>query len=158
MSDFVDALVDMLPEHSKLKNTRNPLRQVLDLSVGEWFDNQSVLEFYDNLFVQTATGAWLDLHGRDYNIPRRLGESDEDYRARIVMEKLDNLTSDTLIREYGLTLYSFVEGFDVAENILTSDNQYISVTGFMAEASDEVKKILRDKFVLDGGIVWIGDL
>jgi hypothetical protein len=33
--------------------------------------------------VSTATGAALDLHGKDWGIPRKLNESDDDYRKRI---------------------------------------------------------------------------
>jgi hypothetical protein len=33
--------------------------------------------------MTTATGADLDRHGKDWNVPRRAGESDKDYRARI---------------------------------------------------------------------------
>ena len=42
MSDFMDALVDLLPEHNSLKKPNNPLRRVLDLSVGEWFDRHDI--------------------------------------------------------------------------------------------------------------------
>jgi len=152
MSDFMNALVDLLPEHNKLKDTRNPLRKVLDLTVGEWFDNRDVQDFYEMLFIQSATGAWLDLHGRDYGVVRQLGESDENYRIRIVQEKLEYLTPEYLDSVFDLVLYSYVEGFDASENTLTSDNPYIDRYGYMSEMSDTVFDILNRKFVLDSSV------
>lgn len=152
MSDFMTALVDLLPEHNKLKDTRNPLRKVLDLTVGEWFDNRDVQDFYEMLFIQSATGAWLDLHGRDYGVVRQLGESDEDYRIRIVQEKLEYLTPEYLDSVFDLVLYVYVQDFDASENTLTSDNPYIDSYGYMSEMNDTVFEILTRKFVLDGEI------
>jgi hypothetical protein len=152
MSDFMTALVDLLPEHSKLKDTRNPLRKVLDLTVGEWFDNHDVQDFYEQLFLQSATGEWLNLHGRDYGVVRQLGESDEDYRIRIVQEKLEYLTPEYLDSVFDLVLYSYVEGFDASENTLTSDNPYIDSYGYMTEMNDTVFDILNRKFVLDSSV------
>ena len=152
MSDFMTALVDLLPEHNKLKDSRNPLRKVLDLTVGEWFDNRDVQDFYEQLFLQSATGAWLDLHGRDYGVVRQLGESVVDYRTRIVQEKLEYLTPEYLDSVFDLVLYSYVEGFDASENTLTSDNPYITDYDYMSEMSDTVFEILTRKFVLDSEI------
>ena len=157
MSDFIENLVDLLPEHNSMKKPDNQLRQVLDYSVGEWFDNRfDITSFRNNLFLQTATGKWLDLFGLDYGIPRKSEETDEDYRQRIIYEKLDNLTADTLINEYGLELYCYVTGFNAKNNSLTSDNPYLS-NKYMSIASDELKSILNNKFILDGGIFWLED-
>lgn len=152
MSDFMNALVDLLPEHNKLKDVRNPLRKVLDLTVGEWFDNRDVQDFYEQLFLQSATGVWLDLHGRDYGVVRQLGESDEDYRTRIVQEKLEYLTPEYLDSVFDLVLYVYVQDFDASENTLTSDNPYIDSYGYMSEMNDTVFDILNRKFVLDSSV------
>ena len=154
MSDFVDALVDLLPEHNSLKSKRNPLRQVLDKSIGEWFDNHSVQTFYDNLFLQSATGGWLDLHGRDYGVYRRIGESDEDYRRRIVFEKWDYLTTELLLTVYGVGLFSYREDFDVGANTLVSDNVYLS-DKFIGVSDNDTISILDKKYVLDTGVTWV---
>ena len=154
MSDFVDALVDLLPEHNSLKSKRNPLRQVLDKSVGEWFDNHSVQQFYDNLFLQSATGGWLDLHGRDYGVYRRVGESDEDYRRRIVFEKLDYLTTELLLTVYGVGLFSYREDFNLINNTLVSDNIYLT-NRFIGVSDSDTISILDKKYMLDNSITWI---
>ena len=154
MSDFVDALVDLLPEHNSLKSKRNPLRQVLDKSVGEWFDNHSVQTFYDNLFLNSATGGWLDLHGRDYGVYRRIGESDEDYRRRIVFEKLDYLTTELLLTVYGVGLFSYRMDFDLTGNTLVSDNPYIS-QNFIGVSDEETIRILDSKYIIGTGVTWV---
>ena len=147
--------MDLLPEHNSLKKPDNPLRRVLDLSVGEWFDNHSIQALYDNLFLMSAVGGYLDCHGRDYGVYRQLNESDDSYRERIVQEKLDHLTPEYLLELYGLTLYVYVASFDATDNDLTSDNPYINRYGYMSEASNEIKSILNNKFILDGGVTWL---
>ena len=157
MSDFFDNLVDLLPEHSALKKPDNQLRRVLDYTVGEWFDNRmDVNDFKGNLFLQTATGKWLDLFGLDYGIPRMEDESDEDYRQRIIYEKLDNLTADTLINEYGLKLYCFVSGFNANENSLTSNNPYLS-NRYMSVADKSLQDILNNKFIMDTSLLFLNE-
>jgi hypothetical protein len=153
MSDFLDMLVDMLAEHSALQKSDNDVRKVLDRTVGEYMDR--VVQPFDELFLETATGSWLDCHGRDYGVPRRLGEDDDSYRDRIVFEKLEYLTVGNLDNIYGVTLYALVDDFDATENTLTSDNPYVNGRGFMAEADSDLQKILNSKFVLDNEVVWI---
>lgn len=156
MSDFIDALVDMLPEHSALKKKDNQLRRVLDYTVGAWFDEHDVQDFYEQLFLQSATGKYLDLFGKDYAVYRKSDESDDDYRERIVQEKLEYLTPEYLESIFGLKLYVFVDDFDASENTLTSDNVYINHTGYMAEAPLDLQRIIEKKFVLkQGDIQWL---
>ena len=152
MSTFVDMLVEMLPLHSAIQKSDNPLRKVLDKSVGEWMDGFE--QPYDELFLSTASGGWLDAHGRDYGVPRKLDEDDDSYRERIVYEKLDHLTVGLLYTVYGLDLFVFVEDFDPLENTLTSDNPHIS-NKYMSIADEDLQSILNGKFVLEGEVTWI---
>ena len=152
MSTFVDMLVEMLPLHSAIQREGNPLRRVLDKSVGEWMDGFE--QPYDELFLSTASGGWLDAHGRDYGVSRKLDEDDESYRERIVYEKLDHLTVGLLYTVYGLDLFVFVEDFDPLENTLTSDNPHIS-NKYMSIADEDLQAILNGKFVLEGEVTWI---
>lgn len=154
MSDFFEMMLDILPLHSNLQKTDNPLRTVLDRSLGEYMDNISTERVFNGLFLNTAEGGWLDAHGRDYGVVRKLDESDEDYRNRIVFEKLEYLTARNLIDIYGLTLYVFVEDFNVAENCLTSDNPYIS-NKYMSVADSEMQTILNKKFIVGDAITWL---
>lgn len=156
MSDFGEALFDLLPVNSRLQNKRNQGRKVIDNTVGEWFDHHDILDFYDNLFLDTCNGAYLDLFGKDYGVTRQLDESDEDYRVRIIQEKNDRLTPAYLESLYGLALYVYIDGFNVVNNTLTSDNPFIS-NEFMSAADDTVISILNNKFMLGNGIHWLVD-
>ena len=89
------------------------------------------------------------------NVPRKIDEDDSDYRNRIIYEVLGYLTADYLINVYGLTLFSYVDDFNVHTNTLTSDNQYLKPNGLMTIADDEIKSILNRKFVLDEGLSWL---
>ena len=150
----MDALVDLLPEHNSLKKSQNQLRRVLDLSVGEWFDNHSIQALYDNLFLMSAVGGYLDCHGRDYGVYRQADESDEDYRERIILEKLDHLTPYTLSEQYSVRLYNYVTGFNLQNNTLTSDNPYCT-DFYMGVVDEDTRKILDFKFTMDNGVVWL---
>ena len=160
LSDFIDAMVELLPEHNSLKNKDNQLRQVLNKTVGAWFDDRDVRDFYDQLFINTATGKWLDLHGKDYGVYRKLDESDEDYRVRIIQEKQDNLTPGYLESLYNLTIYAYVDGFEASKNTLTSDNPYVSNKYMAVDDGSGVFSILDKKFILDNVIsrIVFGDL
>lgn len=152
MSDFVDMLTEMLPMHSSLQDKNNPLRKVLDYTVGEYMDNLE--QPFDMLFLDTATGGWLDSFGRDYGIFRKPDESDDDYRTRIVYEKRDNLTANFLTDIYNAGLFSFREDFNVTENTLVSDNPYLS-SKYIGVADEEVINILDSKYVINNGITWV---
>lgn len=152
MSDFVDMLVDMLPLHSELQKTGNQVRQVLDNSVGEYMDAET--DIFDQLFLTSASGSWLDVHGRDYGVFRRDGETDESYRERIVFEKLEYLTARNLQEIYGLTLYCYVASFDPSDNDLTSDNPY-ACKEYMCYAEDDLQAVLERKFILGTGLTFL---
>ena len=157
MSVSMDMIVEMLPLSSKLQRGDNPLRVVLDRTVGEWLDNFS--QPFEQLFLMSATGGWLDAHGRDYGVPRRLDEDDESYRQRIVYEKLDHLTPSLLSDVYGVRLFSYRGDFDVKDNTLVSDNPHIVMNeSFLGVSDEDTIRILDKKFVLDSIVTWINDI
>jgi len=153
MSVSMDMIVELLPLSSALQHPDNPLRIVLDRTVGEWLDNFS--QPYEQLFLMSATGGWLDAHGKDYGVPRRIDESDDDYRQRIVYEKLDHLTPSLLADVYNVRLFSYRNDFDVTDNTLVSDNPYIDNGGYLGLADQDTMDILDKKFILDSGVTWI---
>ena len=152
MSVFMEMLVELLPLGSALQKEDNELRKVLDRSVGEFMDSLELP--FDELFLTSATGGWLDAHGKDYGVPRRLDEDDESYRERIVFEKLEYLTVGNLIGIYGLELFAFVSDFDPVDNMLTSDNPYLS-SRYMGVADETTRDILDKKFVLGAEVTWL---
>ena len=109
---------------------------------------------FEELFLESASGSWLDCHGRDFGVPRRLNEDDDSYRDRIVFEKLEYCNAPNLDSIYGLTLYAYVSGFSASSNTLTSDNPY-SASSFMSVADADTQRILNGKFALDNEVVWL---
>lgn len=153
MSDFVDMLVEMLPMHSELQKEDNPFRKVLDRTVGAYMDDFEIP--YEQIFLTSATGGWLDAHGKDYGIPRKIDETDEHYRERIIYEKLDHLTPQLLKDMYNVELFTYRNDFDVTDNTLVSDNPYINNGGFLGLVDSDTADILDKKFILDLGVTWI---
>ena len=153
MSDFVDMLVEMLPMHSQLQKKDNSFRKVLDRTVGAYMDDFDVP--YEEVFLTSASGGWLDAHGRDYGVPRKLEEDDDSYRQRIIYEKLDHLTPQLLADVYNVRLFTYRNDFDVTDNTLVSDNVYINHTGFLGLVDSDTASILDKKFILDSGVTWI---
>ena len=154
MSVSMDMIVELLPLSSKLQQSDNPLRIVLDRTVGEWLDNFS--QPFEQLFLMSATGGWLDAHGKDYGVPRRLDEDDESYRQRIVYEKLDHLTPSLLSDVYGVKLFTYRGDFNVSDNTLVSDNPHIVQNdSFLGTVDEDTISILDKKFILDSIVTWI---
>ena len=155
MSTNGELILDQIPDTSELSNPNNPMYRIIDDGVGAWLDNFEERDLDSQLFLNTATGKYLDLHGKDWNIRRKPNESDEDYRQRIIYESMGEVTVGFLLTVYNVELYAFVDDFNVEDNTLTSDNPYISDKGFLAVSNQTTKDILDKKFILDTKIEWL---
>lgn len=151
MTDFMDMFCEMLPMASNLQNKNNEVRNVLDKTVGEYMEN--IADIGDEVFLTSATGGWLDAWGRDYGVIRRVDESDDSFRERIIFEKLEYLTAHNLQEIYGVQLFSAFDGFYAPDNDLTSDNPYLT-DWFMGVAPEETQNILNKKFILGTSVMW----
>lgn len=154
MSVFGEAIIDRLHEKCTLREPGNPVAKIIDNGLGEWLDKFDDDNSFNQVFLQDATGPYLDLWGKDFGVSRRLEESDDDYRQRIILESLGHLTVPYLLEVYGLTLYCFIEDYDPTENVLTSDNPYICPK-HMSVVPEDVKSILEKKFVLGSDLTFI---
>lgn len=154
MSENGEEIINRLPDTSGLHRNLDA-RKVIENTIGAWFDNLEEQDWFSQFFLNTATGKYLDLHGQTFDIQRKINESDEDYRNRIIYDGLGHLTVNFLLEVYNLELYSYVDDFDI-NNTLVSDNPYFNVNGFFGVAPDEVtKNILNKKFVLRNGVTWL---
>ena len=154
MSEYGEEILDRLPENSSLKLKDNPARKVLDHTVGDWLDNFD--DNFTNLFLTEAVGKFIDCHGKEYAVYRKINESDEDYKKRIIYEIMGHLTADYLIDIYKVELYVDIPNYNLNNNQLTSDNHYINgLKGFMADSDEITKSILNKKFVLGSGVRWL---
>ena len=152
---YGEEIINRLHPESELHNPDNPARKIIENTIGAWLDNFDYTKVWEGLFLQTAEGPYLDLHGNDYNVLRKLNESDEDYRKRIVYETLLHLTIDYLHDVYGVKTYVAADNFNPVTNGLTSDNPYIQGKGLMIVADDSVRKIIQKKFVYGSEIKWL---
>ena len=155
MSDFGEEILYNLGVNSSLNKPDNPMGRLIDNTIGEWLTRKNEEPFFEQFFLQEATGKYLDLHGKDYNVKRRLDESDEDYRKRIIYTVLGQLTVSYLVEVYDVILYRDVTDFDVTENTLTSDNPYLGGDGFMGIADETTKAILNKKFIMGTKFRWL---
>ncbi|WP_407415822.1 hypothetical protein [Methanobrevibacter sp.] len=154
MSMFGEEIIARLPPHSALHRQDNPGRKIIMNTIGEWLDRFEERDWMEQFFLQDATGKYLDLHGNDFGLPRKIDESDDDYRNRIIYESLGHLTTYFLKSVYNVELYVKVNDFE-ADTMLTSDNEYISSNGFMGVVDETTQEILEKKFVLGSGITWL---
>ena len=160
---FGEGILDRLPEHSQLHNATNPFRKVFINSIGALLDDFDLDASMEAPYLQEATGVYLDLHGKDLNVTRKHGESDEHYRNRLIYEALGYLTVRYLQNVYDLPLYVFISQFQFSDNTLTSNNPYISERymtdrAYMSDTADEdIKKSLYSKFIIGDGVLWLDD-
>ena len=154
MSMHGEEIINRLHQNTVLLNPTHPMRKIILGTIGEWLDNHDDFSLYDGVFLDSASGGYLDLWGKDYGVPRRIDESDDDYRKRLYYEVLGYLTVPYLLNVYGLPLFVYVSSFDASDNDLTSDNPYIPGAK-MSVASDDVQSILSKKFVIGTDLTFL---
>ena len=154
-SDYGEGIINRLHPNSPLRQEGNPARTLIMNTIGAWLDNHDVTSLYDNSFLETASGRWLDLFGKDLGVVRQLDESDADYRTRLIYESIGDLNIDYLLNVFDLSLYSFREDFNVVDNTLVSDNCFLNTGGYIGVASEDVISLLDRKLLLDGSISWV---
>lgn len=152
---YGEAIIDRLHPRCSLRDENNPVRKVLINTLGAILDEFDIQGSLDAPYLQEARGVYLDLHGKDLNVPRRSGEADDDYRRRLYYEVLGYLTVAYLLNVYELDLFVFVQDFSLTGLTLTSDNPYICGGGFMSIADEETQRILENKFILGSGLTWL---
>ena len=155
MSDFGEEIINRLPAHSSLHKPDNPMRRIIDDGVGEWLDKYEEEDFFNQFFLESATNGYLDVFGRMYGVKRKVDESDDDYRLRIILTGEGHLTIDYLVNLYDISVYSFVDDFSVEDNVLISDNYYNASYGFFINCDESTRKILEKKFILDAVMGWL---
>lgn len=156
MSTYGEGIISRLPLNCELQKKDNPGRKVIDTTVGEWLDHHDITELFEGVFLQSANGQYLDLHGKELGCFRQLDESDDDYRLRLSYTSLGHLTLNYLVDVFKLKVYINIPEFDVEDNTLTSDNPYIHATdGVMIETTEAIQTILKNKFVFGSEIVWL---
>lgn len=155
MTDMGEDIITRIGVNSALNKSDNPMRKIIVEGIGGWLQSKDDFPFFEQFFLQEAEGKYLDLHGKDYDVKRRLNESDEDYRKRIIYSVLGHLTTLYIVDVYGVELYYNIPNFDVNDNCLTSDNPYLGSEGFMGIADETTKAILNKKFIMGTNFRWL---
>lgn len=153
MSEYGEEILDeyRLNPNSNLSNPESDGYKLIDNTIGWYMDNSN-----ENLFLQTfigtATGAYLDLLGRIKGIYRNSGESDDDYRERII--NLDNLKfSKADLESIGCEIFCYVKEIDKQ---ITSSNPLLSRKYLIY--ADSTAKEWVDKFINNRSFEYLEEL
>ena len=154
MSLFGSAILERLHADSPVTKPDNPFYKVFDNTVGEWLDHFDVDQLHEELFVNMATGKWLDLHGEQYGVARHVDETDEDYRRRVIQHTLGKLTPVLLGGDFGLEVYTDVDDFDISNNVLVSDNYFIKNNGYIVFSDWETQRLVEQSHIINEAVRW----
>ena len=81
---YTKALQERL-NNEALQNDDNDFIKIYDGCVNEYLEQRD--NHFLDIFLTTAQGDYLDIHGKIYGIFRKKDESDEEYRNRIILNK-----------------------------------------------------------------------
>ena len=137
-------VTDLLPVDSLIRDT--PWEEFLNNSIGYFLEvlEADVEALNDGLFIDSAEGRYLDLHGKDLGLPRKSGEGDDDYRNRLLVEPLDQFTLEAMYEVYDVQLLSY--NSNKSDLMLLSDNHLLSDEYFI-DCSNELWEIIVRKFI-----------
>lgn len=140
-------ITDFLPSKNALNSTDTPFKDFLNGTIGEFFElfENTTEEINDALFLQQSYGEYLDLFGRDYNVPRLVDETDEHYRNRLITISSKHFTVNTLYNEFDSQLLTYKDGV-VTGNTLLSDNHYVN-NEYFVECDDVTWDTINQKYV-----------
>lgn len=132
-----------------LHDENTPFVKVLDGTVGSYLCNDG--NKFLNTFLVLAEGVYLDMFGDMFGLKRREGESDNDFRQRIITdETMIECTDDFLKLDIGMWVH--LRGVIENKDILTSRNTYLkkyheSIYVFIVSGND--KEYIEKKFLLN---------
>lgn len=137
-------ITDLMPVDSLIRDT--PWEEFLNNSIGYFLEllEADVEALNDGLFIESAEGKYLDLHGKDLGLPRKSGESDDDYRNRLLVEPLDQFTLEAMYEVYDVQLLSY--NANKTDLMLLSDNHLLANEYFI-DCSNELWEIIVRKFI-----------
>lgn len=140
-----NALTNLLPVQSNIHGT--PFEDLVNNTIGYFLEliEEEVDNMNDGCFLETAEGRYLDLWGKDYNIPRLNEETDENYRKRLGLLPLEKFNIQTLYEVYDLQLLT---RNDTSFNDLKlySDNHFLDDEYWVGVSDDEWAEISQ-KFI-----------
>ena len=138
------AIIDLLPVNNNIRNT--PFEEFVNNTIGYFFEllEAEIENINEGCFIESANGKYLDLHGKDLNLPRKEGESDEDYRKRLLIEPLDKFNLQTLYEVYNIQLLSYNES---KNDLMLLSDIHLLANEYFVDCSDELWNIISNKFI-----------
>ena len=138
-------ITDSLPQNSKLNQEDNPFTDLINGTIGTFFElfEDEINTMNEELFIQESS-KYLDLFGRDYDIPRKEGETDEHYRTRLITLITKHFTINTLYYGYDAQLITYNANY--SQNMLLSDNHYLNNEYFII-CDDSVWNTIKKKYI-----------
>ena len=139
-----------LHEETGLRDPLNEFAKILDGTLGKGLDKfeSSVDEIVIQAFLLTATGEYLDMHGKDRNIIRIEGETDDEYRRRILNSLNLELTVPYCLSQ-GMYVWAAESLDSNIRTSLSSNNTYNSKFYFIVPKSEEATNFARKQMILD---------
>lgn len=117
---YTKALQERL-NNEALQNDDNDFVKIYDGCINEYLENRR--NHFLDIFLTTAQGDYLDIHGRMFGVFRKKDESDEEYRNRIILNKsILQRTTDFSKLDIGVWVY---KNGVTDKDTLTSRNPYL---------------------------------
>ena len=154
MSECIDTVTSLMPSSSSFDGS--DVQEILDHTIGPYFDDlaERIEEVIDAPFLTEATGEYLDmLHGKLYGISRKDGESDDDYRSRMIFQCKDGVRVPDLL-ELGCKVYAYVPHFNV-DTVLTSRNTMLAAQFFVKCPNENVKELIKENLLWEWVLMFI---
>jgi hypothetical protein len=154
MSECIDTVTSLMPSSSSFDGS--DVQEVLDHTIGPYFDDlaERVEEVIDAPFLTEATGEYLDiLHGKLYGISRKDGESDDDYRSRMIFQCKEGVRVPDLL-ELGCKVYDHVPHFNV-DTVLTSRNTMLNTQYIVKCPNENVKELIKENLLWEWVLMFI---
>ena len=141
-------IVNRLHPETGLKDKDNQVSKIFDPVIGESLDNFN--EYIDisvqNRFLLTATGKYLDKIGEDHSMPRVSGETDNEYRQRI-LNRMDQKLTVRYCKNRGLMLWSIKGINSNIRDQLSSINTYTSAQYVAIPRNTSGEKFLKNSLI-----------
>lgn len=159
---YIETIIDNL-NNPYLKINNNTGRMVLDGTIGEYLEEYDD-DIFSYLFLNRATGKFLDIIGKEYGLIRKEEETDNAFRNRINIEKTF-IESTVDFKKLDIQLFTYNEYFIdelnddestewhiVSSNTLirNNDRDYM----FIGVADEETEEYVKNKFILED-ILWV---
>ena len=152
MTDSIDYINEIMPYNTGFEGS--DLYKILDETLGEYLDDlleNRISRAYNSNFITLADGEDLDTIGKRYGVTRGSGESDEDYRSRIIFQADKMVNLDNLL-DLDCDVYAYVEGYNL-ESTLLSRNITEASKVLIVSPNSTVKQTLVDNIFLKSVVI-----